>query len=106
MSLQYEFADETAALDFAAKVDVSLGYPCDGISVGGGVHAPPESAVTATFAAPEKHPTEAKWAYPLAPEVTKIVDVAAVQKLAPAVPRDATWDAVTPADAEPAKEGP
>lgn len=49
----------------AAELDARLGYPFDGIDIGGGVHAPPEQSRTLRRADVIKHPSLNQWALPV-----------------------------------------
>lgn len=50
----------------ANAVDDAMGYPKDGVDVGGGVHAPREEAVTLRYTELRENPTtKGEWAYPL-----------------------------------------
>jgi len=53
----------------AAELDARLGYPFDGIDIGGGVHAPPEQSRTLRRADVIKHPSLNQWALPVDQDV-------------------------------------
>lgn len=100
--------DATTATKTASDLDAQYGYPCDGVDVGGGVHAPPALSRTLRYADVLKHPTDAKWAVQIDVKDVgdaKVAAVVATEKTAPPADLDATWDGATKvasADAAPA----
>lgn len=74
---------------YSATIDAKLGYPKDGIDIGGGIHATKLESRTLRHNKVLKHPTLANWAYPRdAIETAQAVALplgATVQVL------DATW---------------
>lgn len=47
------------------KLDSALGYPIDGVDVGGGVHCPPEQSRTLRAVDIVEHPTLKEWMLPV-----------------------------------------
>jgi hypothetical protein len=72
----------------SASVDAALGYPRDGVDIGGGVHCTPAQSRTVRHAQVIQHPTLAQWAYPIdavnSPVINPVV-------LATAVVLDTSW---------------
>lgn len=75
------FTSEAAAAAFVADLDRALGYPRDGVNIGGGVHAPAEQSRTLTHAIPLKHPTRDEWAVPVGPRVAELATEAAESRV-------------------------
>jgi len=77
----------------STSVDVALGYPRDGVDVGGGIHCTPAQSRTYRHAQVIQHPTLLQWAYPVdainSPVISPVV-------LATAVVLDTTWFPASP----------
>jgi len=48
----------------AANVDARLGYPSNGVNIGGGIHAAPAQSRTIRHGQVIRHPTLSQWRYP------------------------------------------
>lgn len=74
------FATQAAALAGIASLDAVLGYPRDGVDIGGGVHAPAAASRTATWAIALPHPTDVtKWAVVYRDRLQKLTTAACEQ---------------------------
>jgi hypothetical protein len=68
------FTDEAETRAYATQVDAAMGYPRDGVDVGGGIHVPLEMGRTMSHADLRVHPVLRQWAYPVDdPEVLRRV---------------------------------
>lgn len=52
---------------FSAAINAKVGYPSDGVNIGGGIHASAAEARTLRHADIIAHPTLPQWAYPQDP---------------------------------------
>jgi len=63
MSKDYVVKTDLAAIQaIQAKLDAALGYPKEGVKVGGGLHASKAESTTLHHAPILKHPTRNEWA--------------------------------------------
>uniref|UniRef100_A0A6M3K367 Uncharacterized protein n=1 Tax=viral metagenome TaxID=1070528 RepID=A0A6M3K367_9ZZZZ len=60
MTILVIVAPEARLRKLAKDVDAALGYPCEGVPIGGGLHCP---GPTRTYADPEQAP-DGQWEYP------------------------------------------
>lgn len=61
------------ALTLQTNLDNRLGYPRNGIDVGGGFHQPISACRSLTSSAPIQNPNTLAWAVPTSPEITAVI---------------------------------
>ena len=83
------FTDENSANAALTNLNALMGYPREGVNIGGGVHADAHASRTLSVSSVQKHPTLQKWSVLLPPS-------APAAYRAQSVVLDETWNPPPP----------
>lgn len=80
------------AIALQAAVDAQLGYPKNGVDVGGGLHVPAAQSRTTTAAAPMQKAASVIWGLPIGSDMVAVIGAAVpLPGGAAVVALDNTW---------------